>query len=40
MERKDIIVEATPTERQLTDILTKPLAEHRFARHRKSIMGW
>ena len=40
VERKDIIVEATPTERQLADILTKPLAEHRFVQLRKSIMGW
>ena len=40
VERKDILVEATPTEQQLADILTKPLAEHRFAQHRKSIMGW
>ena len=40
MERKDIIIEATPTEHQIADILNKPLAEPTFTRHRKAIMGW
>ena len=40
VERKDIIMEATPTERQIADILNKPLTEPAFARHRKAIMGW
>ena len=40
VERKDILIEATPMEQQLADILTKPLAEPIFERHRKSIMGW
>ena len=33
-------VQATPTEEQMTDILTKPLPENSFVRHRKAIMGW
>ena len=40
MERKDIIIEATPTEHQIADILNKPLAEPAFARHHRAIMGW
>ena len=40
VERKDILIEATPTEQQLADILTKPLAEPIFERHCKAIMGW
>ena len=39
-ERKDIIIEATPTEHQMVDILNTPLAEPAFTRHRKAIMGW
>ena len=39
VERKDIIIEATPTEHQITDILNNPLAEHAFTRHRRAIMG-
>ena len=40
VERKEILIEATPTERQITDILNKPLTEPAFTRHRKAIMGW
>ena len=40
VERKDILIEATPTEQQIADILNKPLAEPVFTRHRKAIMGW
>ena len=40
VERGDIIVNATPTEDQLADILTKPLPEAMFQKHRQSIMGW
>ena len=40
VERKDIIVEATPTEKQMADILNKPLAEPVFTWHRKAIMRW
>ena len=40
VERQEIHVQATPTEQQLADILTKPLPENSFARHRQSIMGW
>ena len=40
VERKEILIEATPTEQQIADILNKPLAEPAFARHRKAIMGW
>ena len=40
VERKEILIEATPTERQIADILNKPLAEPLFTRHRKAIMGW
>ena len=37
VERKNIIIEATPTEHQIADILNKPLAEPAFTRHRKAI---
>ena len=40
VERKDIIVNATPTDNQMPDILTKPLPEASFRKHRQSIMGW
>ena len=40
VERKDIIVSATPTDNQMVDILTKPLPEASFRKHRQSIMGW
>ena len=40
VEQKDIIIEATPTERQIADILNKPLAKPVFTWHRKAIMGW
>ena len=40
VEREEIIVNATPTEDQMADVLTKPLLEVSFSRHRRSIMGW
>ena len=40
VERQEIHNQATPTEEQLADILTKPLPENPFVRHRQSIMGW
>ena len=40
VERQEVQVQSTPTEDQLADILTKPLPESSFARHRQSIMGW
>ena len=40
VERGDIIVHATPTDEQIADILTKPLPEAMFQKHRQSIMGW
>ena len=40
VEKQEIIVQATPTEDQIADILTKPLPETSFCRHRRSIMGW
>ena len=40
VERKDIIVNATPTDDQMADILTKPLPEASFKKQRQSIMGW
>ena len=40
VERKEILIEVTLMERQISDILNKPLAEPLFARHRKAIMGW
>ena len=33
VERKEILIEATPTEQQIADILNKPLAEPAFKRH-------
>ena len=40
VERQDVSIQATPTEDQLADILTNPLPEPSFTRHRKAIMGW
>ena len=40
VERQEISVKAKPTDQQIADILTKPLSEAVFARHRLSIMGW
>ena len=40
VERKEIQVQSTPTEEQMADILTKPLQENPFCRHRRSIKGW
>ena len=40
VERREILIEATQTKRQIADVLTKPLAEPAFAQHRKAIMGW
>ena len=40
VERQEIQVQATPTEEQMADILTKPLPESTFCHHRRSIMGW
>ena len=39
VERQEIHVQATPTEEQMADILTKPLPENHFCCHRRSIMG-
>ena len=40
VERQDILIEATPTGKQIADILTKPLAEPVYGRHHRAIMGW
>ena len=40
VEQQEIHVQATPTEEQLADILTKPLPENSFTHHCRSIMGW
>jgi hypothetical protein len=40
VERGDITLHYTPTGDQLADILTKPLPEADFFRHRLSIQGW
>ena len=34
------IMNATPTDKQMADILSKPLPEAVFMQHRLSIMGW
>ena len=40
VECKDVTIQATPTDEQVADILTTPLAEDAFIRHRQAIMGW
>ena len=40
VECQEIIVNAMPTDKQMVDILAKPLPEAVFVRHRLSIMGW
>ena len=40
VERKDITIQATPMEKQMADILTKPLPADAFIKHRHAIMGW
>ena len=40
VERQEVSIHATPNEAQLADILTKPIPEASFTRHRKAIMGW
>ena len=40
VERKEILIQATPTNEQMADILTKPLPADTFIKHRRTIMGW
>ena len=40
VERKDILVQATPTDKQMADILTKLLPADAFIKHHQAIMGW
>ena len=40
VERKDITIQATPTEQQMAHILTKPLPADAFVKHRQSIILW
>ena len=40
VERQEVTIQSNPTEDQLADVLTKPLPEASFTRHRKTIMGW
>ena len=40
VERQEIIVKAMPTDKQMADILTKPLPEAAFVQNRRSITGW
>ena len=40
VERREIQIQFTPTEKQIADILTKPLLEASFVKHRQAIMGW
>ena len=37
---KEVTLEATPTETQITDMLMKLLLEESFTRHHKSILRW
>ena len=39
-ECQEVIVKATPTDKQMADILAKPLPEAAFVQHRRAIMGW
>ena len=40
VERREIQIQFTPTGNQMADILTKPLPEASFVKHRQAIMGW
>ena len=40
VEHQEIIINATPTDKQMADILTKLVPEAVFIRQRLSIMGW
>ena len=40
VECGEIIMQKIVTDKQLADLLTKPLAEESFRRHRNTIMGW
>ena len=40
VKRQEIIMNATPMDKQMADILTKPLPEAIFVRHCWPIMGW
>ena len=40
VECQDVTIQASPTDEQVADILTKPHAEDAFIRHRQAIMGW
>ena len=40
VEHQEVSIQATHTEDQLADILTKPLPEPSFTHHGKAIMGW
>ena len=40
VERQEIIVKPMPIDKQMADILTKPMPEAAFVQHRRSIMGW
>ena len=38
VECQEVMIQSTPTDKQLANILTKPLVEASFTRHRKAIM--
>ena len=40
VECGEILIEKIATDKQPADLLTKPLAEETFRRHRSTIMGW
>ena len=40
VEHQEVSIQSTPTDAQVADILTKPLAEAPFMHHRQAIMGW